>query len=271
MITERVSLGPLETTLLFELESEGASVFALSEAARVLRTSRQRAAEVIYRLKKKGRILEVRKGRYVLVPARAGREGYWAENVYRVVDAILAEPYYVGFWSALNYWGLTEQVPRVVHVVIPGRRKGFEFQGQGVRFVTLRQDRIFGFTTEALRPGEFRVSDREKTVLDCLLVPAYCGGITEIAKALSEGDAEFRWTRMEAYVRRLRVDAVRRRLGYILEVLDLAASVRRRMSRGSRGFLWLDPSAPRERLGYSREWGLILNVPSDELREAGRY
>ena len=265
-VTKRITLGERETRLLFALESRNVDLFTLREAARLLRVDRGVAADVLYRLRRKGRVIQVRKGEYLLVPARAGIEGAWSESIFRVIDAILRNGYYVGFWAAMKYWDLTEQVPRTVHVVIPGRRRDFRFQGQPVRFVTMGPARIFGTTREPAGNGTFSVSDRERTILDGLLLPRYAGGITEVAKALWESRHELRWNRVEAYARRLDVDAVNRRLGYLLDLLGLEPPSRLRLGRDFRGFRWLDPSGRKERLGYSSEWGLILNVePSDLL------
>src|SRR3989304_3843149 len=74
-------------------------------------------SDVIYRRRGKGRVIDVRKGEYLLVPARAGIGAGWSESIFRAVDAVVREDYYVGFWSAMNYLGMTEQVPRVVDVV----------------------------------------------------------------------------------------------------------------------------------------------------------
>ncbi len=268
--TKRITLGPRENQLLFGLESHQVDLFTLREAARMLRIPIGVASDVIHRLRRKGRVIEIRKGEYLLVPARAGIGGSWSESTFRAVDAVVRESYYVGFWSAMNYWGMTEQVPRVVHVVVASRRRPFRFQGQRVQFVTMRPDRIFGVTRESAGRGGFSISDRERTLLDALLRPRYCGGVGEATKALTETERELRWPRLEAYVGRLGVDAVTRRLGYLLELLDLQAPLRRRFRRQFRGFRWLDPSAPRRRLSYSKEWGLILNVAVEDLIPTGR-
>ena len=270
IVTKKIRLGPHETRLLFGLEALGSDLFTLRDARRLLRSSAATAAAVLYRLRKKGRVVEVRRGHYLLVPARAGLSGAWSENLYRVIDATVRSDYYVGFWAAMNYWGMTEQVPRVVHVVSPRRHRTLEYQGQQVRFVTMIPRRIFGVTTERLAGGSFRISDRERTLVDGLLETRYCGGIGEVAKALARSQEAVDASRLAEYVRRLDVDVVERRLGYLLQVLDFHAGVRRRLRSDRAGFRWLDASAPRERLGYSREWGLILNVDLGELREWGR-
>ncbi len=260
-----ISLGPHETRLLFDLELQGVTVFTLSEAQEILDLSESAAADVLYRLRLKGRVVEIRKGSYLLVPARAGIEGGWSESIFLVVDALVDEEYYVAFWAAMNYWSMTEQIPRVVHVVVSGRRRGFKFLGQRVRFVCLKPERVFGYVVEPLEKGRFQVSNREKTILDGLLLPAYCGGVGEVAKAISVSEESLRWSLLEEYVERLGVDAVRRRLGYLLDMLGIDNPFSHRWRKSFGGFRWLDPTAQKDRLSYSKEWGLIVNVEREDI------
>ena len=255
-----ITLGPLETHLLLDLEARESDLFTINDAREIL--GRRDVAPVLHRLATKGRVVRVRKGRYLLVPARAGAEGGWSQSIFRVIDAVVGGEYYVGFWSAMNYWGMTEQIPRVVHVVTASRHRPFLFQGQRVRLVTLRPGRIFGTTVEPLAKGTFRVSDRERTVIDGLFLPRYCGGIVEVSKALGTARGELDARRLEGYARRLGVDAVVRRLGYLGELLRLDLPLRPGIFSGLR---WLDSSAPRRSLGISEDWGLLLNVPPKEL------
>jgi predicted transcriptional regulator of viral defense system len=268
-VTKQVRLGPRETALLFGLESQGRSVFTLRDACRILDQPPRPVADVLYQLRRKRRVVEVRKGRYLLVPARAGVEGEWSESIHAVLGSILDAPYYVGFWSAMNYWGFSEQVPRVVHVIVPARKRGFEFHGQRVQFVVMKRDRIFGVVSEPVGSTSFLVSDPERTILDGLLRPRYCGGIPGVARALADARSTLDWGKMGRYARQLSVEAVDRRLGYLLEVLDVRVPLRSRLGRPFRGFRWLDPSSPPNRVGYSRRWGLILNVPREELLAEG--
>ena len=265
-VTQGFRLGPSESKLLFGLEAKAVDLFTVGDARRILGGPRSAAVDVLHQLRRKGRVAHVRKGAYLLVPARAGIEGSWAESIFRVIDGIVDPPYYVGFWTALNYWGMSPQIPRTVHVVHLRRRRPFEYQGQRVRYVRLRPDLLFGWSDEPLPRGSFRISDPEKTVLDGLLLPRHCGGVGEVARAIRTSAEEIRWTRMESYVRRMHVDAVRRRLGFVLEMTDLAPSLRKRLARDFSGFRWLDPSGASSRYGYSMEWGLILNVDPVEIR-----
>jgi predicted transcriptional regulator of viral defense system len=255
-----IHLGPRETHLLLELEARQSDLFTIRDAREILGI--REVAPILHRLRRKGRVVEVRKGRYLLVPAIAGVAGGWSESIYRVIDVVVGGDYYVGFWSAMNYWGMTEQIPRVVHVVTSRRHRPFAFQGQRVQFVTLRPERVFGATAERLTRGTFRVSDRERTLVDGLLEPRYCGGVGEVAKALWTARREVNWKRLESYANRIGVDAVLRRLGYLSHLLRIDVRIR---PKSVSGFRWLDPSARREPLGYSKEWGLILNVDRQDL------
>jgi predicted transcriptional regulator of viral defense system len=265
IVTQRIRLGPHETRLLLELEARGSDLFTIGDAREIL--GRYDIAPVLHRLRSKGRVVEVKKGRYLLVPARAGPEGGWSESIYRLVDAVVGGNYYVGFWSAMNYWGMTEQIPRIVHVVSARRQRPFQFQDQRVRFVTLRPERIFGAAIEPLAKGTFRISDRERTLVDGLLVPRHCGGIVEVAKAFAMARYDVTWGRVHSYARRLGVDAVMRRLGYLEETLRMDARLPR---KAFSGFQWLDPSAHHAILGISKEWGLYLNVPRGDLLASRR-
>ena len=75
--TRKVSLGPHETKLLFSLESLETDLFDLRTVRRILGVEENAAAKVVHRLQRKGRAIRVRKGDYLLVPARAGEAGSW--------------------------------------------------------------------------------------------------------------------------------------------------------------------------------------------------
>ena len=88
VVAKGIRLGPHETRLLLELEARESDLFTIDDAREILGV--RDIAPVLHRLRSKGRVVEVRKGRYLLVPARAGIAGGWSESVYRVVDAVVA-------------------------------------------------------------------------------------------------------------------------------------------------------------------------------------
>jgi predicted transcriptional regulator of viral defense system len=217
------------------------------------------------RLKRKRRIKDLEKGKYVLIPARAGIAGCWSEVPYVLVPHLI-DTHYIGFWTALNYWGMTEQVPRTVFVATTKRKRNLQYGPTTFQFVTLSKRRFFGWTEEEMAGGSFNVADREKTVIDCLNFPHYSGGLEEVVKGIWEGRDELDFQKLLEYAERYGVNVLIRRLGYILELLNVAEDVGRTIaSMDFKGYMWLDSRGPRDRLDYSKEYGLILNRSRDEL------
>lgn len=258
-------LGEHELKLLFTLEKEGKSVFSIADAKRILGASGASVWNVLYRLKRKARIEEIEKGKYLLVPARAGYQGLWSEVPFLLVPHLI-DSYYIGFWSALNYYGMTEQVPRTVFVAAVKRKKDLEYGPTRFEFVTLSQRRFFGFVEEKAAGGIFTISSREKTIVDCLLYPRYCGGIDEAVKGIWNARRELDFAQLREFSTRIGVNVVLRRLGYILELLRIEKKTYATVAASRfRGLMWLDPLGPKEALEYSAKYGLIINRTKDEL------
>ena len=266
MVTQKIFLGPLESKLLFSLEERGASVFSFKEAKQILRASNDSLKNVLYRLKKKRRLIEIKKGQYLFVPARAGLEGHWAEHSFFVVSKVMRKDYYIGFWTALNYLGMTEQIPTTVFVAITSRARDFEFGNQQIKFVSLSKDRFFGFASEKTKTREFNISTKEKTIVDCLLLPQYCGGIAEAAKGIWNARKEIDWLQLLEFVEEVKVAAVKRRLGFILQELKIKKDIQKQLRKKAFvGFAWADPSAQKEDFSYDKKWGLKVNVERKTL------
>ena len=70
MVTQSIFLGPKELKLLLTLESQGRRIFTSSDAKNILETTDASVRNIVYRLKRKKRITEIEKGRYVLSPAK---------------------------------------------------------------------------------------------------------------------------------------------------------------------------------------------------------
>lgn len=267
MATRELKLGPMELRLLFTLEEEGKSIFRSGDAKRILRSSEASVKNVLYRLRKKGRIEEIERGKYLLFPAKSGYEGKWSEAPFLIASELVA-PYYIGFWSALNYWGMTEQVPSVTFVVTTKRRKKKELTYGPINFefITLSKKKFFGAVEEQIEGKKFNISSREKTIVDCLLYPQYCGGIDEVIKGVWEEQNELDFEKVLEYSKKIGVEVVMRRLGYILEILEIKNEVAEKIATSKpKGFMWFDPIGPKKILEYSKRYGLIINRTKKDL------
>lgn len=66
------------------------------------------------------------------------------------------------------------------------------------------------------------ISDLERTIIDGLRQPEYCGGLTDIAKGLWMRRADMNVQKLLEYATRVNIGSVKRRLGYLLELFGLA-------------------------------------------------
>jgi predicted transcriptional regulator of viral defense system len=87
--------------------------------------------------------------------------------------------------------------------------------------------------------------------------------LREVGKALWNARERLDWAKLMQYLKRVQVSSAVRRLGYLMEVLNLKTELR--FPSQFKGFRWLDPSSPKKVKGYSKRWGLILNLTEEEL------
>ncbi len=170
----------------------------------------------------------------------------------------------------MNFWDMTEQIPYTVFVATPKRKKNriLKFGNQKFQFVTISEKKFFGYVEHITgKNSYFNISSKEKTIVDGLTHPEYCGGIVEVTKAMWNIRQEIDWNEVYQLSKKIGINVVLRRLGYLLTVLDveknLSEKIRKEITRYPYSFL--DPTTAKTRIAYSKEYGLILNRTKDEL------
>jgi len=110
------------------------------------------------------------------------------------------------------------------------------------------------------------VSDLERTVIDGLKQPDYCGGFSEVAKGFWMRRRDVDVGRLVNDALRLDVGAVIRRLGFLLEVcgIDAPADLERLRARLTATYHLLDPTLPAEGKRLAR-WRIRVNVTQEEI------
>jgi len=261
------SLGDKGANLLTELSRRGKRLFTLKDAAEVYGKSDGGLHSLLHTLVRRRWLQRVERGKYLILPFEAGREGEWTEHEF-IIASYLIDPYYIGFRSALNYYGYTEQVSRTVFIASTHRKMKPELDVSGVtyRFVRMTERKFFGDTRVTLDGYGIRISEREKTIVDCLDRLEYCGGVSEVAKALSYGREELDLVKMARYAVKNGNKAAVKRLGYLLELLDFDAGDATDVLRSnlSSGYSPLDTLGRREG-SHIQRWRLLVNVPQNEI------
>lgn len=265
-----VSLSSAETEFLSHMASGGRKGFTVEEA-RSYWDGDPRTPKRLARLAEKGWLERLERGKYLIVPLEAGPERQWSEDAY-VLAGYLVDPAATAYWSALHYWNLTEQVPRLAYVQTTASVREHRKEVLGIRFrlVKLKEEKFFGLEHHRVGGQRFAVTDREKTIVDGLDRPGLTGGILELARALGLGAEEFDWSRVDEYLKLLGSGAVVKRCGFLVEALDLkipngGARLSRWREMITSGISDLDPSSRREEGRIVSRWRIRINVDEDAL------
>lgn len=238
--------------------------FTADEAALALKVERSEAANLLGYLASKGWLSRVRRGLFTVVPLEADAPTLWRADPWLIAASVF-EPCYIGGWSACEHWGLTEQLFRSIVVVTtqPQRTKHPMIQGNEFLVAVRKPEALFG-TRPVWRGREpVDLSDPSRTIIDMLDDPALGGGIRHVADVLGEyADSAHRDDGLLiTYGDRLGNRTVFKRLGYLLEALDLDAPelVAACLDRRSAGVSKLDPGIAAGGSIRSR-WGLGINA-----------
>jgi len=237
-------------------------IFGLAFARQVLgHTKDDPTPQFLERLQSKGWIRRIRRGRFAVIPLSSGEDR--SPQLHEFVVAMeIVSPAVIAYWSALNHHGMSEQLPRTVFVATdhPVRRQPGEVLGVTYKIVSLRPDKVFGVITDWINEISFKVTDREKTIIDGLDLPQYVGGTSEIVKALAGSWKMLDEKRLIEYAAKIGNSAVAKRLGFIMETLGVGdVEVLRASIPRASGFSPLDPTMPKKGK-YNRRWGLLVNA-----------
>ena len=97
---------------LLDLLASKKTVFTFYDAKKLSGMNKNVLSVLLHRLEKSGWIERIEKGKYMIVPL-GERKGEYTLNEF-VIGSVLVEPYAISYWSALNYHGLTEQIPHTI-------------------------------------------------------------------------------------------------------------------------------------------------------------
>src|SRR3989344_3702389 len=236
-----MQLSKLENQAYEKLRKNNFFVFRIKDLCLILNINKTKCYNLIKSLKKK----EVIK--------KAGR-GFFAfkdSNEFSIA-ASLNYPSYISFWSALNYYGLSDQMPKKIFLATTK----YSREINNFKYITLSKKRFFGYVSI----GEIVIADKEKTIIDSLLFPKYSGGIVEINECLKNALEELDINKLLRYAFLVDSKAVLRRLGFMLENLNCDKGLLKKIViKIGKGYELLDPSLKKKN-NLNNKWLLDVNI-----------
>lgn len=235
-----MQLSKLENKVYEGLRKNNIMMFKVKDLCLLLNFSRIKAYNIIKSLKKKNII------------KKAGK-GFFSFNDVNdfVIAQRLSYPSYISFWSALNYYGFSDQTPRKIFIATAKYTKEIN----NFKYVFLSKKKFFGYK----QIGGLVIAEKEKAIIDSLLFPKYSGGIKEISKSILAALNELNIKKLLNYGLKINNKAVLRRMGFILENAKVNKSMLNKIKLHiGKGYELLDPSLKRE--GYiNKKWLLYIN------------
>ena len=226
--------------------------------------------EALYHLRRNGWIVSLRRGLYAL---SASVPGVTPAHEYEVAMALVS-PAAISHWSALHYHGLTEQAPRKVFVLttseasVPrvrsstGKRmsNGYPVGDTVYKIVQVKPERYFGTEKVWIEETRVTITDPERTLLDGLSMPQYCGDFAEVLLAFEVRGDHLDVKRIIDYAFKFDT-ATTKRLGWVLAFRGVdPARLEPLVELPIKGYRKLDPTGPRKG-PCNPHWMIQENLP----------
>lgn len=187
----------------FEIE-----LFRLKEIESLVKKKFSNINSILENLETKGFLSRLERGKYC-------RSNFHNENA---IGCFLVNDGAVAYWSALNIHGLTPRFPNRIFIQTTHNKQNKNVLGTSYNFVQIPSGKITGIETQGYGYNAFRVTDVEKTIVDCFDLPAYSGGFEELI--MSFISANLSAEKLIAYSKAVHNKAALKRMGFLAEFTE---------------------------------------------------
>lgn len=264
------TLSARESDVILSLEAEDRDEVTITDIAERASVSRSYARKLAHDLHQKRWLQRIGRGRYLRIPAKNGPEAIPETNPFRL-GSHLVDPYYFAYGTAANFHGLVTQAPRTYMLATTVDTERELREPIAFRIVTTVPRKFFGWE-ETERYGEtVKVTDLDKTLLDCLDRQDLAGGLPGVVQAISQAKPRIDADRLGRYVKRFETGSLAQRLGYLLERVRPQVEVDKALietlrSHQTSSYVHLGSPARYGTQGdHDSEWKVIVNVPEEEM------
>lgn len=231
-----------------------------TEFVQKLFPDKNKASRILVFLTRKGRLLRIEKGKYILVPIKAPNQ-QWMPNEFILADLWMGDaPYYIGYFTMYNYWGFTEQIPRTIFVLNTVKSRKTTIQNIRYEAVKIDQSKYYGIQKIKVEDQTVCISDKERTLVDFAYNPL--GSMLNFESALRNNFKQIDLEKFIRYLNRFPVISVRKRVGFLLDEIGcknkllnkLRESIGQRQPR-----ILLNPFNRSHQGKLNKEWQIIVN------------
>ena len=236
-----------ESVILGMIKTRDLTVFGIQELRTLTKWSDNRINNTLSSLEKKRLLVRIKRDHYVLEDLSNVRSFEIATETVK--------PSYISFWTALSYYGLTEQQVNQIQLVSTKQYKDARVGPYTFSITTFKPNIFYGYK----RTEGFVIAEMEKALVDSLYLPEKCGGLNEFVKCLVNSLKKLNTTKLIRYAIGFNNRSLVSRLGYILEILELECKVvDRLLPYRSNSYIKLSVIGERIR-SYNNKWKIMVN------------
>jgi predicted transcriptional regulator of viral defense system len=245
--------------LLRSLATHGLKVFTINQAKEtglLLGINPNYIAEALHHLQKGGWIIRLKRGVYSF----SGNSGFGEPPHEFEIAMALVSPCAISHWTAMHYHHLTQQTPNVIFATTPHSSSIPRSLSGGIyHFIKIKKEYYFGIEKIWMGQSRIFITDPERTLIDGLIAPQYCGDFQEVLHAFKMHSTNINVDRIIQYA--LKLDkAIIKRLGWILERIGIKESyLKPLLNIRIKSYRKLDPTGPNKG-PYNRKWMIQENI-----------
>lgn len=246
--------------------------FAYAEAVSALPNSSNSALkELLSDMVKRGLLMRLKKGLYYMIPYEKDAESFMPDWHIVVGHLTKGENHYIGYYSALQIHNLITQPSLKEQIVVQKQIRPSIITIKNVDFQFIYHNENHFFGAKKIWIDSFHkvlCSDLEKTFIDCLFKPDYAGGIVEIARAIYTSKDKIKFDKLLEYAERFKSQAVIKRLGFLLEILEIQTDIIPKLNKlKTASYVLLDTELPKSGNMISR-WSVQQNLETETIKSA---
>jgi len=244
-----------QSVFLNLLDDKEIDIFSEDNIESKIGESFENLSQIVSNLAEKKILTRLEKGKYITPNF----------NNNFVIANYLAEGSAIAYWSALNHYGLTEQIPNTVFSQTTKLKRSKKVLNVNYKFVKVHPKKFIGITTSGWGNNKFRIADVEKTIVDCFDLPQYSGGFAELIRAFY--NAKLNKRKLLEYAIAVDNLSVLKRIAYLSELFEMKGFnifQKETLKRLKNKYTYFSPFDEKKGRCISR-WKLCLNINEEIL------
>lgn len=248
------------------IQSKGRYCFTIDEALRTINISKIAIIRAIQRLSKKGRVVLVRRGFYVIVPPEYQSSGILPPSWFiHDLMQFIGQPYYVGLLSAAAIFGAAHQQPQVFHVVTNKSLRNINESGLSIQFFV--KSNLNSPTVQIkTNTGFMPVSTPASTAIDLMRYENRIGGLERVVTILEELSEAIKSRELVEAAKFEKTISYVQRLGFLLDEIgksNLTKGMTKFVKAHNPCVVPMDPKLPYKNFRRNLRWNVIENFKAE--------